>query len=858
MPFIFEKPIFLFLLLLIPIVWITLYRSVPDHALRRSQMRVGIMRSLLIMLLSLALSDPRLLKSSDRVNIFFCMDISESIDRTLNKKGADFMKNTVKGMREDDQAGLILFGKEPAVEHSLTTHYEHPVYRSIVNKNFTNIYAALKLAIGKLPRTGKNRIVLLTDGNENMDQALDMVSLAKAMGIEIFPISLFSKHSSSEIFVETLETPPHVSLNTPFEIRLVLVSTGETNGDLTIQRNDTLILNKSIRLEPGKNMFRFSDTLEKQGLYRYKAVINGTEDGFFQNNQGISFTHTAKRPAILYVTGNSDKQRPPILALKAQGFDIIHERPEAIPTSIHDLVDYTAVILDNVPADTLTFGIMDNLEQYVRDMGGGLVMIGGDQSFGAGHYLKTPVEKALPVFMDVPTDLEVGGICIILIIDKSHSMVGSYANKTKLEMAKIAAFSTVELLNPIDSVGILAFDSNFRWIVPPGRIKDRQQIAQKLSALKEEGGTDLYPALKDAFRVLGDYEAVKKHMIILSDGQTNEADFQPLVASIRRAGITISTVAVGINADLILMRDIAQWSDGRAYYTDNPEHIPNIFIDETKIVTQKVILEKNMHPKVVTQSNLLQGIPQDNLPMVYGHVLTYPKPDANVVIQTSEGPLLVTGQYGLGRSVAFTSDLSGRWGKDWVKWDHYNQFFSQMIKWAQKKETPRKYTTTITGKGVNGDFLVDVMDERNRFLNNLTLHVQVIFPDETSKEITLDQIAPGRYRTTFPTENAGEYYLNLVEKDETGPVSSQVFGFGIPYGEEFRIKGVNDNLLKQLAQMTGGELLQVDEDHKELFSTDSGTKEYGAHLWPYLTGLFVLLLIVDAAMRKFMGRVSLH
>jgi len=220
-------------------------------------------------------------------------------------------------------------------------------------------------------------------------------------------------------------------------------------------------------------------------------------------------------------------------------------------------------------------------------------MIGGDKSFGAGGYLKTPVEMALPVSTEVPTTLDLPGFALILVIDKSSSMAGSIANKNKLEGAKIAAFSAVEMLNPFDRVGVLAFDSEFHWTVPVTQAKNRRKIARELSTLKESGGTDLYPALEEAFRLLKGYKAAKKHIIVLSDGLTNKADFPSLIRALREAHVTVSTVSVGRDSDIVLMKAIAELGGGRSYFTDDANNIPRIFAGETKIAAKKVIVEKD-------------------------------------------------------------------------------------------------------------------------------------------------------------------------------------------------------------------------------------------------------------------------
>jgi hypothetical protein len=254
-------------------------------------------------------------------------------------------------------------------------------------------------------------------------------------------------------------------------------------------------------------------------------VINFSDDTFFQNNEGLSFTKGTRKARILYLTDKALSSKHLVKALQVQGLDIDHQHIKNIPGSLHGFVDYNAIILDNVSGRSISFSIMEQIERYVKDTGGGLIMIGGDTSFGAGYYKKTPVEKALPVFMDTPTDIKLSELYLIFVIDKSSSMTSSYKDKSKLEMAKIAAFSSIEMLSPIDSVGIVTFDTEFSWTVPITTASERQKIAEYLSRIVEGGGTDLYPALKDVHKVLNSITAGRKHVIVLSDGETDEADF---------------------------------------------------------------------------------------------------------------------------------------------------------------------------------------------------------------------------------------------------------------------------------------------------------------------------------------------
>lgn len=848
MPLTLTSPIYLLIWLLIPLLLLSVRSVNLGEKSRMNRMLILGLRSMIIIVLGLALSNPRMVKGSDRVNLMFMLDVSESVAPQTRAKAEEFMRRAAMGMKGTDRAGLIVFGQTASIEIGISDEFEPGPISSTVKKNFTDISSALELAVGRMPRQGQNRIVLISDGNQNLGDAAEAANLAQSLGVQVFPIPTDSWFTSSEIFLEKLITPEKVPLHTPFEVRLVIVSSGEAESRMVLTRNNVLMASQTVTLSPGKNIFNFKDTLEQQGLYLYKAVLNAREDTVFQNNEGLSFTQGKSRLKVLYV--GDDENSHLARALTAQGIELETKKISQLPRFLHGLLDYSAIVLDNASGIGLTYSIMENLEKYVKDIGGGLVMIGGDKSFGAGGYLGTSVEKALPVFMDVPTTLEMPGFVLILLIDKSSSMAGSIKSKNKLEGAKIAAFSAVEMLNPNDRVGILAFDSAYSWVVRPIRADRRRIIARRLASLAEGGGTDLYPGLKEAFQALKRTKAAKKHIIILSDGLTEKADFKSLVEEMREAKVTISTVAVGNDSDRVLLKQIAIWGGGRSYYTVNAENIPRIFVGETRIASKKVIIEKNMAAIATMEDEMTAGIPLDNLPPVLGQVITFPKPTARILMETEEGPLLAAWQYGLGRSAAFTSDLSTRWGRHWVAWDSFPKFAAQMVKWVSAKETNRRYRKTITRKSGQAFFSVDVADEKDRFINNLDLQLKVIFPSKADVTIALDQTAPGRYSGKFNAREIGPYYLNLFSSEKNDKARPEIYGYSIPYTDEFTTIRPNMKLLKKLASITQGRILNPEEDPSHLFKADKKTTEYGRKLWPYLTLAVLLLLILDVAARK--------
>lgn len=850
MIFTLDKSIYLSICLLIPLIWLMMKRSAAGEQLSKRQIASGILRSLLVIVLGLALSDPKHLRHSDQVNVFFCLDVSESIPVDQRLKAAAFVEQAAAAMQAEDQAGLIVFGKHPSIEISLKTKLDALNLKSIVNPHNTNIHDALQLAIGRLPRRGKNKIVLFSDGNENMLHSRNMASLAGSLGIEIYPVPLATWFGKNEAFIKSLETPSDVALETPFAIRLVVISSVKNSGELVMVKNGNLLVRRPIALNAGTNVITFAETLSEPGLYLYKAVVNFSDDTFFQNNEGLSFTKGTRKARILYLTDKEPSSNYLIEALRVQGLDIDLKHIKNIPGSLHGFVDYNAIILDNVSGRSISFSAMEQIERYVKDTGGGLIMVGGDTSFGAGHYKKTPVEAALPVYMDTPTDIKLSELYLIFVIDKSSSMTSSYKDKSKLEMAKIAAFSSIEMLNPIDSVGIVTFDTEFSWTVPITTANERQKIAEYLSRVIEGGGTDLYPALENVHKVLDQITSGRKHVIVLSDGETEEADFQSLVQSMRASGISLSTVSIGQGANITLMQSIAEWGRGRAYYTDDPNSIPKIFTSETKIISKKTITEKTLQPVVKISDEMLRGLVNDRLPAIYGQVITYPKPGAKLLIETEQGPLLAAWQYGLGRSVAFTSDLSNRWGKDWVNWKHYGKFISQMAKWVQRKESGRQFTAAIDSKGKKRNFIVDVTADQNRFVNYLELNTNVLLPSGNDQTFAMEQIAPGRYRATFPAEEIGAYYFSVYSSSGEYAATPRTFGFGIPYTDEFDDTAVNEDLLEDLAATTKGRLLAGDDVPVDLFKNNSDSKHSKTPVWPYLIMIFLLLLIADVAARK--------
>ena len=358
-----------------------------------------------------------------------------------------------------------------------------------------------------------------------------------------------------------------------------------------------------------------------------------------------------------------------------------------------------------MPATALTTRQMNILRTYVQDLGGGLIMLGGDQSFGLGGYYKTTIEEILPVRSDFEKEKEKPSLAMMLVIDKSGSMGGQ-----KIEMAKDAAKAAVELLGPKDKVGVIAFDGDFWWLAEMQPASNKRQILDKISAIEAGGGTTMGPPMEAAYEALQATPAKLKHVIMLTDGISAPGDFEGIAQNMAQAKITCSTVAVGDDCDFKLLEEIARIGNGRYYHTDDPANVPQIFAKETVTASKSAINEQPFTPLVLRPSQVLADIEFDDAPFLLGYVMTRPKPTSELILATEKGdPLLSWWRYGLGMTVAFTSDAKSRWAAEWLSWPGYSKFWAQVVRHAMRKSDAKGVFVQVDQKDGKATVTLDAV-----------------------------------------------------------------------------------------------------------------------------------------------------
>jgi Ca-activated chloride channel family protein len=799
-----------------------------------------------------------------RANVVFLLDMSHSIATEAHQRALDFIRAVSDRKRPRDGVGLVVFGADASLEQSVASDFTLSEIASDVDGTSTNIARALQVGLASLPTDGARRLVLLSDGNENVSSAAEAALIARSLGAEIYPVPLGRPSDEPEVRIENLIVPRQVKAGTPYRVEAVVFSTRQTAASLELFREGTFVGRQEVQLQPGKNRFQFLEQATAEGVHRYRMVVNSEQDTITANNRWYAFTEVLGPPTILLLYDPPGNAAPLVEALRQQGVRVQAQPWDKLPHTLSGYLEYDAVIFDNVPGFGISVSQMEVLERYVRDMGGGLLMLGGEKSFGAGGYYRTPLEKILPVDMDVPTKMSIPSLCLVMVIDKSDSMGGSineaYSGQgfeertTKLEVAKIAAFSAMKLLNPFDQVGLLAFNAEWEWAVPIGEAGKREQIASRLAALTHGGGTDLYKAIDEGVRALREVKAVKKHLIALSDGLTPNMDFEALMRQAVANNITVTTVALGKDADQTLLDAIAHWGRGRSYYTDDPLNIPRIFTAETILVSRGLFEEQPFRPTFRTEHELLRGIPVAEAPPLYGYVVTYGKPAAQVLLATPKGdPLLAVQRYGLGRTAAFTSDLSPRWGKDWLRWPYFSKFIAQLVRWVQRRGTAESYDVRVDVREGQSIVQADVYDAENHFLNRLDLQGKLLAPNQTTLPVSFVQVAPGRYQGRFAVQGNGEYLLSLVGKKDGDTVGPKTVGISVPYSPEYLGLDIDYGLLNRLAERTGGRLLRPEtpeEASSTLFTTTGQNIATLKDYWPWFVIAALCLFVAEIAVRQ--------
>jgi Mg-chelatase subunit ChlD len=847
----FERP---WLLVLLPVclavvyaLWRTSRTYMPP--LRRKASLV--IRVIVVSLLCLTIASPMVQLRADQLAVALLLDRSDSISPAARDEQEQWVARAMAAKGANDQVAVITFGEDATVERALSEDPRPPRLAPEAAGSRTNMAAAIRAGVAALPPSAARRLVLLSDGRENLDHADPAAALASAAHVQLMSVPLGAA-SGPEVLVRQLDAPSQLREGERFTVTAQLDSTTATTAVVHLLMDGQLIATQSLDLDQGTNRFVLPLDPLQPGHHLLRVQVEADADTISQNNSAGALIVVSGPPAVLIVEGSPGEGQFLSDALKASGLTVDVGSPLSAPLDLTTLRNYASVVVVDVAANQFAPGQLRALKTYVQNYGGGLVVAGGDHAYGPGSYARTALEDMLPVRMDLRGKSVSASTALILVIDTSGSMGGGPGGASKMDLAKEAAISAAELLGEYDQIGIVAFEDQPRWVIPPTPATDLGVVQAAISEMQPGGGTEIYPALKMAYEGLAPIDAKVKHVILLTDGEAPRGDYPGLTAQMRDAQITLSTIGIGSDADTNLLQELAQLGNGRYYDGNDPFDLPRLVVKETQQVQRAAIVEEDFKPVRISSSPALDGIDINGMPQLRGYVATTPKPQSSILLVSRQiDPILAEWQFGLGRVMAWTSDVKNRWSSRWIDWPDFGRFWAQIVKRTTRppEDPNRQVTVKIDGNRANIalEAQTGVESADRHYLNFLPTTASIVDPRGVQHDMPLPQVAPGRYEASYPVEDDGIYSLQVTQTEADGTVANSSGGFVVPYSPEYRAGGTDENFLDALAKRTGGRLIR---DPEQAFIHDLPAVGAPRPLWPYLLALAALVFVADVGVRR--------
>jgi Ca-activated chloride channel homolog len=847
-PIEFLQPSWFYLAALVPFFFVVRTQSLTDLSITQ-QIVQSVFRSLVFIGIALALARPAWTTSDDKVATVLLADVSASVSDAQLAATREYVKELDQARNTDDRLYVITFAERPRVARKDSE--EFVIERHQGAGQGTDIQAAVQLAYGLFPSGYLPRVIIVSDGNQTRGDVLIESYRAEELGVRL-SWKTFPEDRVEEIRVVGLHIPDEVKVGAPFEVTAEIWSTHEDQVTLFLRQDDFpngLEPSKTVTLHEGVNRVKFKSQAKRAGFTTYRLRMAETaRDTEKANNEAVMTTPVKGRPNVLYVEGGVLREPGSAgyleRALEHENIDVEVRGPRGLPSSAKELEKYDLVLVSDVPAHFMGMAQMAALESYVRDLGGGLIMAGGEDSFGSGGYQGTRIEKIMPVRFDSEKQREQPNIAIALVIDRSGSMSGP-----KMEAAKESARATAEVLSPSDLITVIAFDNQPTTIVRLQRASNRMRISTDIARLQAGGGTNIYPALREAYEILLGANAKVKHVIVLSDGQAPYDGIADLCREMRGARITVSAVGIG-DADRNLLNIIADNGEGRLYMTDDLASLPRIFLKETTEAQKSALIEDQIKAHVVKRVEMIEGTGVENAPYLHGYVSTKPKPQGEVILASDLGePILARWRVGTGSSVAWTSDVKNRWSVEWIRWGGYPKFWAQLVRTSMRRKVHESYDLYAQVEDGRAQVMVDAVDVNDQFVNELDTTLEIIDPrdSKTKQVVPMVQNAAGRYTADFAIDRYGSYMLKAVHRREGRVVAESMGAVALPYPSEYLRTTPNTEPLQHAASVTQG----FDQVTPEQAWRPLGESiKYSQDLWPWVLLFVACLLVLDIYLKR--------
>lgn len=810
-------------------------------------------RLLLLGLFAMVLAEPRAVRSKDVMSVVFAVDVSDSIYSA--DQAITYVTNTVQNHRpkgKSDEAGLLIFGKTPAIELNPGMSFPFEALNSQVERGATNLEQALSMSSVVLKEDVQGRIVLVSDGVQTEGNLLRILDDLKSRGVAVDVLPIDYTYNE-EVWLERLDLPQQVKLGETYEAAMVLSSLADGKGKLVLRENGNVIAEQEVDYKAGKNRFSVPVTLRSAGYYEYTATIEvpKAQDSLAQNNTVMNYIFVEGEGKVLLVTDSVGDRRDWERLEKAikEGERAVEVIAGAdLPSDAASLMPYDAIIFCNVPHDEFNVQQMQAVRDAVHNLGAGFLMVGGPNSFGPGGYHRTVIEDILPVTMDVSQKkvLPKGALAIIL-----HTCEFPEGNTWGKRITKQA----IKVLGAQDEVGVLAYtEKGEDWLFELTPAAKYEDLVPLINGASIGDMPSFQNTMQMGLKGLKKSDAATRHMIIISDGDP-QAPTPMLVKDFVDSQISVSMVAIFPHGglDISKMQGVAEVTGGRYYFPEDPNQLPAIFIKESKTLKRSLLQNKTFTPSIGFPSPVVKGL--EGMPELKGYVITTAKghpamqilngpPDAEE--SDTLDPVLSIWQHGLGKTAAFTSDFSTNWGSNWQQWGRFQPFVKQLLTDISrvKKDGHLRMSTQTSG----GDAVI-VVEDFHPDESFLELNAKLSGPGQKTENVQLKQVGPRRYQATVPLWGHGRYHA--IAQGLGGDRKDLAFGgFIVSYSPEYLRFRSNRQTLQEIADRTGGKMLTGDPAKDEIYTRGRTPKRSSKPIFDWFLIALAILVPLDVAIRR--------
>jgi len=660
------------------VAWIPLAWLFWEWRSGRQRMNI-ILKALSLTAVLIALAEPSINSPETKSAVSLLIDTSGSIaDADLVRAGR--LVKEIESERGRNWLKVIPFARGT---RSVTPEEQARGIGRTAGENGrgTDLETGIREALAAMPEGLVPRVVLMSDGKENKGSVTRALYQARQLNIPIDVIPLAGR-PKPDLRLESVFLPLRAFTGDRFPIDLAIEAPRRAAAEVVLTAEGKALGANPVQLEPGLNRVRVHVSLNVPGAIDISGAIRSQELGEVRFAQSISL----RRPRALFVTqdpAGSEKHLFSVLSA-AQYETILADKLD-----VSRLDDFQLLLFNNYDIETIPVGDKDIIEAWVKQ-GGGLMVIGGERmTYLENKKQEDALDRVMPAKLAPPRSPE--GTCVVLIVDKSSSMEGR-----KMELARVASIGVIENLRNVDTVGVLIFDNSFQWAVPIRKAEDRTLIKRIVAGITPDGGTQIAPALTEAYRKTVPVKATFKHIVLLTDGISEEGDSLSIAKEAVSQNITISAVGLGQDVNRAYLEKIAAFSKGKSYFLNDPSGLEQILLKDVMEFTGSTAIEKAILPVVERQTEVLDGVGIESAPALKGYTKFIAKPTAETILSIDRrDPLLARWQYGLGRATVFTSDAKNRWAEPWLAWKGFDRLwanlFRDILPHAQAGEATAEY-----------------------------------------------------------------------------------------------------------------------------------------------------------------------